>query len=1018
MGFEGYKYTFKVNATHSLLMQGIKTGEHQHTFGVVLYLLAGNEEELPFYKVEKIVREYLDRYSGNFINNIPPFDEVSPTIENMGEIWCHDIGGILKEQGFQMVGFEIGETPVSTFVVMDYQEYARRKQKESLHSSLFIMRNMAQISRSDIHSKYKPLENTPKTATGENPSETISSAGEQLEQNKTPAVSSAVHKKMIDQEVKPHHFWFKFMLATGFVALLSVFLMLHIKNTNLYPSGNDIYGHIFKTDLLYHSIRKGDIFPLYTELWYNGIQPFRYWAPFPYYVMVLFQFMAHGDVMNAYLIFIAFSFFAGAMGWMIWGIRHRRVFFFMFLGIVWFFMPDNIRVFFSEGNLPRMMIAILIPYTVYFIWEFIEYKKNYAVFFVVLLMCLATLTHVMMAAMIGISTFIFVVCDAFANRRISRAIYLILAMLTSFAICGIWLVPGLQGGLLGMDASATSEVMKALSQNLLISINPVLRMRGQLDIFYFGFSVVVISVVGMFLAAKRSQPGFYTAMIILMGTTTVAVPVLVKLPLNQLLWMMRFTTIAYAFFILSLIEWKHIRRYFMIIICLVLIIDCIPSANIRGYYSQIAASIDEGILATKEMTKQRTTLLDVSTLGAFPSYRICGSEPKKQYSFGWAWQGAVTAPNIVMVNTALENGNYRYMFDRCHSLGDDTVMVRKDMVVRASKTRDQLFRAAEITGYQFVKEDNYVYIFQRKADGYFGVQTTYTGIAIGDAAKSITLEFPTICEGDSRILDEYTFDELVKYHVIYLSGFTYKSQSAAENLVTRLSEAGVRIAIDMNRIPIDNVTSRMEFLNVSSQPIKFTYSFPAIIYRGKTYRPMPFKEEQKEWNTVFLYNAPKPIGYVWFSDRKMVGMGTSENGNIYFLGLNILFHSMSNKDSSVISIMSDALDTPPGKLPENKFVPIDVKFEKDKITIDTPVVPLNTTLAYQDIFSSKQKIMNINNLLHVAEKHTEIKMSYPYFKSGLIISCIGLLLFLVVVFFIYRTRKKKVVKQIEERITD
>ena len=90
----------------------------------------------------------------------------------------------------------------------------------------------------------------------------------------------------------------------------------------------------------------------------------------------------------------------------------------------------------------------------------------------------------------------------------------------------------------------------------------------------------MISIIGIFVADKKSLPGFLTSIIIFLGTTTVVVPFLEKLPLNQLLWMMRFTPIVYAIFMLALLEWRNCRRYVVIIIAFFLIIDSIPSAHL------------------------------------------------------------------------------------------------------------------------------------------------------------------------------------------------------------------------------------------------------------------------------------------------------------------------------------------------------------------------------------------------------------------------------------------------------
>ena len=52
---------------------------------------------------------------------------------------------------------------------------------------------------------------------------------------------------------------------------------------NCVLQGNDIFGHLFRTRVLYESWNNGVFFPYYTDLWYNTSELFRYWPPLPYY---------------------------------------------------------------------------------------------------------------------------------------------------------------------------------------------------------------------------------------------------------------------------------------------------------------------------------------------------------------------------------------------------------------------------------------------------------------------------------------------------------------------------------------------------------------------------------------------------------------------------------------------------------------------------------------------------------------------------------------------------------------
>ena len=386
-------------------------------------------------------------------------------------------------------------------------------------------------------------------------------------------------------------------------------------------------------------------------------------------------------------------------------------------------------------------------------------------------------------------------------------------------------------------------------------------------------------------------------------------------------------------------------------------------------------------------------------------YGLTAEDPKIRYTFGWAWQGASTASNIVMINTALEKGYYYYMFDRNYELGDDTVLVRKEMVKQAKKTLSSLYEAAERSGYTLYKETNYTYIFHKSTPKTFGVKTVYHGLAIGRNARSISLVYPSFEEGSKQDLTDYTVDELSLYKVIYLSGFTYEDRKEAEELLDKVANKGVKIIIDMNQIPVDPITSRMTFFDITAQSITFSDQYPELMYRNKIYDSVPFKEEYSTWNTVYLENAKHILGYSWFQNKQLTFLGTGNNKNIFFSGYNFLYHAMETNDQSVMSLMTDLIGLEPNRLPERSIVPLKVTYQEDKIIIDSPGGKVNTTLAYQDTFRSDQKIIDQNHLLTIVEPHTEIRMVYPYLFEGLAVSSAGALGIAVLLYFLYRKKR-------------
>jgi len=247
---------------------------------------------------------------------------------------------------------------------------------------------------------------------------------------------------------------------------------------------------------------------------------------------------------------------------------------------------------------------------------------------------------------------------------------------------------------------------------------------------------------------------------------------------------------------------------------------------------------------------------------------------------------------------------------------------------------------------------------------------------------------------------------LANYKVIYLSGFNFNNRNSAENIIRQLGKKGVKVIIDMNRIPSDKATNRMTFLDVTAQDIAFETMYPNLVYKGNNVVPQNFVEEYSTWNTVYLDNVKHTLGKFNYEGEDLAFLGTNDDENIVLMGCNIMYHAMEADDKAVLDIISDVFNLKTSSLPERKLVNIDITYKNNKIVIDTPTEGVNTTIAFQDNFASSDNIRNENNLLVVSKKHTEINLIYPYLKQGVYLTIIGFIGILVLLVMILRNKKE------------
>lgn len=786
------------------------------------------------------------------------------------------------------------------------------------------------------------------------------------------------------------------LLALGGFCLLvlsALLVVFALKQMNFEPSGNDIWSHLYKGDIAYHNLQNGRFYQLYSEYWYNGTQLFRYWAPFSYYAVALMEFLSGGDIIAAYQYFAAFSIILGGIPWILWGRETRRPVFATGIALLWFFFPENLRVYFCEGNMPRMMSAIVIPYVVYFMWRYLRRDKRFSLIGVMLSMTCMLLSHVMITAMLGVASFVFLLFDIRRNQNIRKAVKTLAAMVIGLLLAGVWLIPALSGGIMSMDSGAGVDVMALWMSDLTTLLNPMNRINGVTDTFYYGISVLVLAVTGIFLADRKGKAGFLLFVLILLMTTPAFLPFLSKLPLNTLFWMSRFATIAYGFFLFSMMEWQTLKKKYCVVALVILAVDCIPSLNFNRYYTPASDVAVENVDILKENTSYRAAVMDLSQFGSYPSWGLSTGEKKVKSTFGWAWQGASTSSNIVMLNTAFEYEAYDYLFDRCVELGNDTVLIKKDIIGKKNHDSQDVFAGAENSGYALAGETKTAYIFKKETPEQFGVKSEYAGLALGRYANIMTLYYPAFQEGDSDYVDDYTLEELIRYRTIFLSGIYYHDKAKAEQLLTEAAAAGTKVVVDVTHVQEDSSTKQLNFLGVTSQSVTIQTRYPAFYYGERKIVTKDFSEDYSEWFTGYIGKADHVLGTVDYEGQQLTWLGTNDSTpNIYFLGLNVMYHALETEDIAVFEVMDEVLGVKRTELPVRSIVPIHLEVGEHEITIQSEEENVNTTLAYQDNFLSDTEIWQENNLLFVKDRNTKISIVYPKKKQGIAVSLFGLLM--------------------------
>lgn len=113
---EYYRYKYYLNASHSF--DGQKEHEHTHTFAITLCIQVPGDF-VSFVSVDEKLENYFEQFAGKYLNDVSNFVGVSPTIENMGDIFYEELKARLLHLNMNLLELEITETPLRSYCISD-----------------------------------------------------------------------------------------------------------------------------------------------------------------------------------------------------------------------------------------------------------------------------------------------------------------------------------------------------------------------------------------------------------------------------------------------------------------------------------------------------------------------------------------------------------------------------------------------------------------------------------------------------------------------------------------------------------------------------------------------------------------------------------------------------------------------------------------------------------------------------------------------------------------------------------
>lgn len=130
--YREYELKFYLNAQHYILMGGHKGDSHPHTWEFSLNIRIENGAFTPFDVFEEGVSRLLAPYQNRLLNQVPPFDGVLPTLENMVDYFSKEFYQAIRDVGGRLIRVKASEGPSRAYV-LNMKEEAGDAESEGLN---------------------------------------------------------------------------------------------------------------------------------------------------------------------------------------------------------------------------------------------------------------------------------------------------------------------------------------------------------------------------------------------------------------------------------------------------------------------------------------------------------------------------------------------------------------------------------------------------------------------------------------------------------------------------------------------------------------------------------------------------------------------------------------------------------------------------------------------------------------------------------------------------------------------
>jgi 6-pyruvoyltetrahydropterin/6-carboxytetrahydropterin synthase len=133
--YREYQLKFYLNARHYIVMDGTRGDIHPHTWEFSLNIRMGRGTFTAFHTFETAINACLQPYQNRILNEVEPFGEIVPTVENMIDYFAEQFRTIIRDIGGKLTLMSVSETPSRSYI-LDLSDIEDRQIDENMLSEV------------------------------------------------------------------------------------------------------------------------------------------------------------------------------------------------------------------------------------------------------------------------------------------------------------------------------------------------------------------------------------------------------------------------------------------------------------------------------------------------------------------------------------------------------------------------------------------------------------------------------------------------------------------------------------------------------------------------------------------------------------------------------------------------------------------------------------------------------------------------------------------------------------------